>query len=76
MAANIAELLKKVEAQPALDQPRSKWVAFVPVVDALTQKGYSIWTAVLWLVAEGVIPDDNKRTAYHSILQHRKRGAK
>ncbi len=76
MAANIATLLKKAEASPAVDMRHSRWVALAPVVETLLGKGHSVWTAVRWLVTEGAIPDESKRTAYHAILQHRNRAKK
>jgi hypothetical protein len=74
MAANIAALLEKAAAAP--DKRRTNWLEFVPVVEALAQKNYSVWHATSWLVAEGQIPEESKRSAYHSLLQHITRNKK
>jgi len=76
MAANISELLKKAEALPPQGETSNKWAKFAPVVQTLLDKGYSVWTATQWLVEQGVVPESSKRTAYHSILQHRQRAKK
>jgi len=76
MAANISELLRKAEALPAADTPEPKWTEFAPIIQTLMDKGHSVWSATQWLVSEGAIPEDKKRSAYHSILQHRQRAKK
>jgi hypothetical protein len=73
---DISKLLKKAQSVVPMVNPRSKWVHLLPVTEELVGKGYSTWDAVKWLVSQNEVPAERQRSAYHSILQARKREAK
>lgn len=70
---NTADLIKAaVDAKPSA-ATKSRWGHLFPVIDQLRNNGFSSWEATRWLVEQNALPQEKRRTLYHSFLGYDRR---
>lgn len=74
-ASKIENLLKWAETHKPDRPSKSPWAALAPVVSKLEAGGWTVREAIKELVKKGAISAEKERSAYHAILQFRKRQA-
>lgn len=67
----VAELREKARAaEPPAREQKASYRPLFRVMAELRGRGFSLWQAAGWLVAQGAIPATKRRSCHQSALAH------